>query len=196
MNQVANLNQRTSELSSNKLKLLRQVENIRMLQGIIKSQAQGLTGLSSCLGLQKEQKLQLLNFCHLNYKHAPPALKKNDDLLLELKELRKQEAQDLNQLLISARNGEHEVELWLAQIISLASLGSAHLWRALGLQSRSDLKLLLLNNFHSLATKNNKNMRWKKFFYKQLCEQGGHYVCRSPSCESCTSYNECFAEEL
>jgi nitrogen fixation protein NifQ len=50
-------------------------------------------------------------------------------------------------------------------------------------------------NFPSLAARNDKNMKWKKFFYKQLCDAEGIYVCRSPSCEVCVDYAQCFAPE-
>ena len=36
-----------------------------------------------------------------------------------------------------------------------------------------------MHNFPQLARRNTQDMRWKKFLYKQLCEQDGGYVCRS-----------------
>ncbi|WP_280806688.1 nitrogen fixation protein NifQ [Vibrio mytili] len=34
-----------------------------------------------------------------------------------------------------------------------------------------------------------------RFLYRQLYESRGDYVWRSPSCETCSSYRECFQTE-
>ncbi|WP_096085073.1 nitrogen fixation protein NifQ [Agaribacterium haliotis] len=169
--------------------------NAELLLDILKSQHLGQSSLPSSLGLSLAEKQQLLMYCQCQDSALAIGNTKNDKLRLELLELRELERADLFNLLAGARNEEDEAELWIAKIIAAASLDNSHLWRALGLQSRADLKVLLLDNFYSLASQNTKKMRWKKFFYKQLCEQGGHYICRSPSCDNCTSYDECFGEE-
>jgi nitrogen fixation protein NifQ len=84
---------------------------------------------------------------------------------------------------------------WLIALIVAACLGSDHLWQDLGLFSRSELSALLQHNFPQMAAKNNKDMKWKKFIYKQLCEEEGLYVCRAPSCEVCQDYPVCFGSE-
>jgi nitrogen fixation protein NifQ len=38
-------------------------------------------------------------------------------------------------------------------------------------------------------------MKWKKFLYKQLCEEEGLYVCRAPSCQVCVDYERCYGSE-
>jgi nitrogen fixation protein NifQ len=38
-------------------------------------------------------------------------------------------------------------------------------------------------------------MRWKKFFYRQLCEQADVLICKSPSCGVCCDYASCFGAE-
>jgi nitrogen fixation protein NifQ len=38
-------------------------------------------------------------------------------------------------------------------------------------------------------------MKWKKFFYKQICEREGFKLCKSPSCGECVDYNKCFGPE-
>ncbi|WP_366930755.1 nitrogen fixation protein NifQ [Marinospirillum sp.] len=43
--------------------------------------------------------------------------------------------------------------------------------------------------------KNHLDMKWKKFLYRQLCMDSGITYCRSPSCEACSDYAECFAPE-
>ena len=105
------------------------------------------------------------------------------------------EKQDLEQLLRQfalAKTAETE---WLISIIVAACLGSDHLWQDLGLWSRGELSALLNYNFPELAARNNKDMKWKKFLYKQLCEAEGLFVCRAPSCEVCKDYPVCFGPE-
>ena len=70
-----------------------------------------------------------------------------------------------------------------------------HLWQDLGLWSRKDLGTLMQLNFPQLAARNDKDMKWKKFLYKQLCIAEGIYTCRAPSCEVCADYQHCFGPE-
>lgn len=114
----------------------------------------------------------------------------------ELLAMRRDEWEELRDLLLAGRRGASSEEAWLAAILASACMGSDHLWRDLGMADRQGLKALLRHNFPVLAERNVKDMRWKRFFYQQLCEQGGHYVCRAPSCEECTTRQECFGEEL
>jgi nitrogen fixation protein NifQ len=83
----------------------------------------------------------------------------------------------------------------MAEIVSAGCMGDDHLWQDLGLWQRPDLSRLMLNNFKPLAERNDKDMKWKKFLYKQLCDAEGIYVCRAPSCEVCTDYDNCFGPE-
>lgn len=105
------------------------------------------------------------------------------------------EKADLEQLLRRyAIAQSHEIDS-LIGIIVAACLGSDHLWQDMGLWSRAELSALLKHNFPLLAEANNKDMKWKKFLYKQLCEEEGLYVCRAPSCEVCQDYQQCFGSE-
>ncbi len=106
------------------------------------------------------------------------------------------EKQDLENLLRQfAVENKAETE-WLIAIIVAACLGSDHLWQDLGLWSRNDLSALLKHNFPEMAARNHRDMKWKKFLYKQLCEAEGLYVCRAPSCDVCKDYPLCFGEEI
>jgi len=105
------------------------------------------------------------------------------------------EAEDLRKLLLENRTNQSLVEQWMADIVIAGCMGSNHLWQDLGLWNRNELSCLMLENFKPLAKRNNKDMKWKKFLYKQLCESEGIYVCRSPSCEVCTDYQNCFGPE-
>ncbi len=84
---------------------------------------------------------------------------------------------------------------WIIGVIVAGCLGNDHLWQDLGLWSRSQLSAMLQYNFPELAAKNDKDMKWKKFLYKQLCEAEGLYLCRVPSCELCIDYHKCYGSE-
>jgi len=105
------------------------------------------------------------------------------------------ERDDLIKLMLDCRAGVDDCELWLAEIVATACLGMDHLWQDMGLWSRKELSELMRINFPSLAARNDRDMKWKKFLYKQLCEQQGIYVCRAPSCDVCSDYDVCFGPE-
>ncbi len=105
------------------------------------------------------------------------------------------EWQDLRKLLYRHRAGRDVSELFVADIVCSACLGSDHLWQDLGLFDRSELSALMVRNFPKLAALNVHDMKWKKFLYKQLCIAQGVYTCRAPSCEECTDYDLCFGPE-
>ncbi len=102
------------------------------------------------------------------------------------------EREDLRKLLLEGCDNTNQQTVWMAELIIAACLGADHLWQDLGLWARADLTALMQHNFPTLAKRNDKNMRWKKFLYKQMCETEGIYVCRSPSCEVCEEFSECF----
>ena len=83
-----------------------------------------------------------------------------------------------------------------AAIVARTVLRPNHLWEDFGLRNRGEMSQLLHNHFPRLAQKNAGNkMRWKKFFYKQLCEKSGLNLCRVPHCEACDEYQVCFGTE-
>lgn len=84
---------------------------------------------------------------------------------------------------------------WVAHAVSQASLGQDHLWQDLHLPSRRELTALMNHWFPTLAHRNDRNMKWKKFLYKQLCDRAEISVCRAPSCSVCTDYAQCFGPE-
>lgn len=104
------------------------------------------------------------------------------------------EEPDLRALLFEGRtpNGDPTLARWLSRLIARRSLGGRHLWEDLGLNSRADLGLLMERHFAPLAARN-PGMRWKKFFYRTLCEQDGVLLCKAPNCEVCEDYALCFA---
>lgn len=105
------------------------------------------------------------------------------------------EWEDLVNLMLEFRAGNDWSEQWIAEIVAAACMGLDHLWQDLGLWSRGELTEILSLNFPELAKRNNKDMKWKKFLYKQLCERDGTFVCRAPSCDVCADYAVCFGPE-
>jgi nitrogen fixation protein NifQ len=105
------------------------------------------------------------------------------------------EFDDLLALLRAHRRDDSEESQWLACAIATACLGNNHLWQDMGLPNREVLSQLLRRHFTALYAKNIGNMKWKKFFYKQLCEQAEVMLCKAPSCQVCTDYRACFGPE-
>jgi nitrogen fixation protein NifQ len=105
---------------------------------------------------------------------------------------RHEEYDDLVTLLL-----EHAVdaseEVWaVAHWIAFSCMGDNHLWEDLGLPQRPALTSLIADCFPTLRALNTRDMRWKKFFYKQLCERAEVFLCRSPTCDLCSEYEVCF----
>ncbi len=105
------------------------------------------------------------------------------------------ELDDLVRLLQNHADLAVEGSLDMAVVVAFGSLGADHLWQDLGLASRGELGALMRRNFPTLAARNERDMKWKKFLYRQLCETEGLFVCRSPSCEVCCEYDACFGPE-
>jgi nitrogen fixation protein NifQ len=108
---------------------------------------------------------------------------------------RSDEHGELRQLFLSHAETDPRCSEWVADILIAGCMGGDHLWQDLGVWSRKDLTALIRNAFAALADKNVHDMKWKKFFYKQLCIQEGVYTCRAPSCQVCPDFQECFGPE-
>ena len=108
---------------------------------------------------------------------------------------RSDEMEDLRRLLWQNGSGAEPSQTWMVDILIAGCMGADHLWQDLGLWCRADLSTLMNDNFAPLARRNDRDMKWKKFLYKQLCESEGIYVCRAPSCEVCADYRNCFGPE-
>lgn len=83
----------------------------------------------------------------------------------------------------------------VAERVAMACLGDNHLWQDLQLASRAELSALMRRWFPALVAKNAGDMKWKKFFYRQLCERADILICKSPSCGVCTDHALCFGPE-
>ena len=84
---------------------------------------------------------------------------------------------------------------WLAGIIARRSLEPHHLWQDLGLRNRGELGALMTRHFPRMRSLNHGDMRWKKFFYRQICTDPGLALCLSPTCDDCEERDLCFAPE-
>jgi nitrogen fixation protein NifQ len=147
----------------------------------------GVGALPDWMGLSQEdfEKMMQHHFPGAPYEERP------EGLVAPLE--RFDEIDEIHRLLMMHRANQSESEIWVATIVALGCMGSDHLWQDLGLWSRPDLTDLMHRNFPTLL--NEKNMKWKKYLYKQLCESEGIYTCRSPSCEVCADYANCFGPE-
>ncbi len=150
----------------------------------------GQSALPDYMGLEPDQFNKLKN----NYfqdsflpELAPSGIYNDFDRMLEREDL-------INLLTRYSKANTLEIN-WVIGIIVAGCLGNDHLWQDLGLWSRSQLTALLHFNFPELAAKNSMDMKWKKFLYKQLCEEEGLYVCRAPSCNVCIDYAKCYGPE-
>ncbi|MGJ0483674.1 MAG: nitrogen fixation protein NifQ [Methylomicrobium sp.] len=164
--------------------------NCRWFAQMIASWQVGEGVLPDALGLGESQFERLLaeRFAGYRLKPIAPSGKSLDFSRM----LEKQDLECFLRQFAAVQNQETE---WLIAIIVAACLGSDHLWQDLGLWSRRELSAMLSHNFPEMAARNNRDMKWKKFIYKQLCEAEGLYVCRAPSCEICLDYPVCFGDE-
>ena len=115
---------------------------------------------------------------------GPSALKPEDE-----------EVTMVRDLLLANRSSQGDVGRWLAAMIARRSMEPNHLWEDLGLRERSELTRLLTRHFAPLANRNTKNMRWKRFFYRMLCEDDGFVMCTTPVCTQCRDFDLCFGDE-
>ena len=98
-------------------------------------------------------------------------------------------------MLESHRADEGLDSYWLARMITRRAMQPNHLWQDLGLPDRTALNRLLREKFPKLAARNIQNMKWKKFFYRCLCELEGFSLCAAPSCRECDDFDACFGPE-
>lgn len=156
---------------------------------MLASQIQGLGDLPPGLGLAPA------DFAALMARHFPGFSLPAGLADVAADASRHAEREDLLTLLRGDCGGADVSVQWMAVIVTAACMGRDHLWQDLGLWSRVDLSRLMTQNFPGLAARNTRDMKWKKFLYKQLCDREEVQVCRSPSCEVCADYAGCFGPE-
>jgi nitrogen fixation protein NifQ len=105
------------------------------------------------------------------------------------------EFRDMVGLLLEHRSFDADFNVWIAHAIASGCMGSDHLYHDMGLPDRRALSSLLERYFTTLFQKNVHNMKWKKFFYKQLCDRAEVMMCPARNCQSCIDYKNCFSPE-
>jgi len=145
-------------------------------------------------GLDSASTNQLLDRC---FPGAVAALRIRWDTLTGARHdfNREDETEDLVELLLEHSSDASEEARWAAHAVATACMGENHLWQDMGLPSRKALTVLLARWFPALVAKNGNDMKWKKFFYKQLCERAEIFICKAPSCGICVDYHKCFGPE-
>ena len=114
---------------------------------------------------------------------APAGLAEDDEIAM------------VRNLLLQQRSTDGDIGRWLAAMIARRALEPNHLWEDLGLRERAELSRMLVRHFAPLALRNTRTMRWKRFFYRMLCEDDGFVMCTTPVCTQCNDFDLCFGEE-
>lgn len=155
---------------------------------IVESRATGRS-VGAALGLDREQLAALLRVWlpgaapFVSLANEPPAI------------LRDEEEAQLFELLNRYRRDSSTVAAWIASIVTRRALAPSHLWQDLGLTNRGELTSLMERMFPGLAGENVDNMKWKKFFYRKICELEGFTLCAAPTCRECGDFDGCFGDE-
>lgn len=102
---------------------------------------------------------------------------------------------DLAELLTGYRSETNPDGEWIARAVAGGCMGDNHLWEDLGLPNRTSLSKLLKDYFPALVAANTHNLRWKRFFYRQLCQRAEISLCKAPSCDVCSDYATCFGDD-
>jgi len=105
------------------------------------------------------------------------------------------EIEVVRELLLENRSNDGDCSRWLAGMIARRAMEPNHLWEDLGLRDRSELTRLIARHFATLARRNDKNMRWKRFIYRMMCENDGFVMCSTPVCSNCADYELCYGAE-
>ena len=148
----------------------------------------GVATLTDALGLSGPELARLLA-ARFPLGALPFALWRDGEPVLEDEETL------LRELLQSFRARDDETANWLVAIVARRSMRDDHLWQDLGLFSRAELGRLLARHFPALHAGNVNNMRWKKYFYRRICDLEGFSLCAAPHCSVCKDFSDCFGDE-
>ncbi|MGD0504096.1 MAG: nitrogen fixation protein NifQ [Steroidobacteraceae bacterium] len=155
-------------------------------------------GVLARFAIRKLESAELIRLLARYFPSAPPETA--DEALVRAPEvvcaaIEPEEFDDLLALLGEHRRDDLEETRWLAHAIASACAGENHLWEDMGMPDRVALSQLLRRYFPTLYFKNTANLRWKKFFYKLLCDRAQARLCKAPSCGVCSDYELCFGPE-
>ncbi|CAH0529329.1 nitrogen fixation protein NifQ [Vibrio hippocampi] len=166
-----------------------------LLEGFVCGRAR----LPHSMGLSKDNYERLRLRFIANDRQPAPLIQQmkqrlTQDIFTDLLYSREEERDDLFCLLLAHLDGQVPLGHEMAKVLATGCVAPNHLWETLALPDRATLSNIIALYFPKLFAKNNLNMRWKRFFYKQLCDQEGDYVCKAPNCLQCSSFKQCFAE--
>lgn len=108
---------------------------------------------------------------------------------------RDEEETQLRELLVRFQVDDSIQTQWIVSIVTRRAMAPNHLWQDLGLRDRVELCVLIKRFFPRLAAANVGNMKWKKFFFRQICSLDGFSLCAAPTCGECADVHACFGEE-
>ena len=146
-------------------------------------------------GLRVDELMELIDDCFPGASELLPLLLTWHEQGRAATRHRGDEFEDLVKLLTAHQSVPGKRSRWLACAIATAAMADNHLWQDLGLPNRGVLSALMQTHFTALKAKNAGDMKWKKFFYRQLCAAADVLICKSPSCALCCDYSLCFAPE-
>jgi nitrogen fixation protein NifQ len=163
--------------------------DVHVVASILAVAAEDGGAVNECAGLRADDLALLIsrwfpNAGHLIHQWQPRNVRPEEPEVAAVREL----------LSLNCSTGG-ENGRWLAAMIARRAFEPNHLWEDLGLRSREELSRLLNRHFAPLAQRNTRNMRWKRFFYRQLCEGDGFLLCTTPVCTDCNDFELCFGDE-
>jgi nitrogen fixation protein NifQ len=101
----------------------------------------------------------------------------------------------LRELLVRCTTNGSAFQERLASVLARRAQRPNHLWQDLGLRNRRELSWLMGRHFEWLASRNARDMKWKKFLYRTICRDGSFPICTAPSCAECSDFDNCFGDE-
>ncbi|MBF0422564.1 MAG: nitrogen fixation protein NifQ [Magnetococcales bacterium] len=162
------------------------------MHDILSSWWRGLGAMPAWLGLGRPRFRAMMN------RHFPNLPWEESRIIApELSEHKRLESMEVAELIHrhADRSLPEEETFDVALMIGAGCQGQNHLYQDMGFSTRQQLAAMIAWNFPALKRANHRDMKWKKFIYKQLCLEDGPYVCRSPSCAVCPDYSVCFGPE-
>ena len=147
---------------------------------------------ATALGLSNEDFEDILNTL---FPDIPPGLL--GDYVTAAPHLAPEQSDDILALLMAhipnnSSGTQYKMARWLVRILTARAARPGHLWVAMGLFERPQLSAAIARHLPSLAAANHQGMRWKRYLYKQVCEQQGGRLCKAPACGLCSDYAMCF----
>jgi nitrogen fixation protein NifQ len=129
-------------------------------------------------------------------RYFPGTLERLEMFKLDVEPAVNEDEKCLRELLWRFRTASSPINsLLLTSLVARRATRPNHLWQDLGLANRGELSKLMLRHFAALASRNDQDMKWKKFFYRMICRDDGFSMCVAPCCSECGDFDGCFGSE-